>query len=154
MSLIFFSSVSINICATSSSSYSFTKCKWFLRIECIIKTLYEVTKFAADVFLILLGVALVRVWLACWQLWCEGLKICIYYKWNPHWSIVILKRYFRFLFGKFNFYSCFRWFKYSWWDANDFSVLKVLRHLKHTCLTWLFFYVCKDNSLLISLIQQ
>ena len=32
--------------------------------------------------------------------------------------------------------------------------LKVLRHLKHTCLTWPSFDVCKDNSLPISLIQQ
>ena len=44
--------------------------------------------------------------------------------------------------------------QYSWWDANDFSELKVLRHLKHTCLTWPCFDVCTDNSLLISLIQQ
>ena len=35
------------------------------RIECVVKTLYVVTKYAGDVFLILLGVALVRVWLAC-----------------------------------------------------------------------------------------
>ena len=44
--------------------------------------------------------------------------------------------------------------QYSWWDANDFSELKVLRHLKHTCQTCSYYDVCKDNSLLISLIQQ
>ena len=87
----------------------FYKSNWFLIIECIIKTLYVVTKSAGDVFLLPLGVALVRVWLTCWQLWCAGFKICIYHKWNPHWSIVILKRYFRSLFGKFNFDS-FVWF--------------------------------------------
>ena len=38
---------------------------WLLRLECIVKTLYVVTKSAGDVFLILLGVALLRVWLAC-----------------------------------------------------------------------------------------
>ena len=43
----------------------FYKSNSFLRIECIVKTLYVVTKSAGDVLLILLGVALVRVWLAC-----------------------------------------------------------------------------------------
>ena len=85
------------------------KNNWFLWIECIVKTLYVISKSAGGVFLIPFGVALVRVWLTCWQLWCEGFKICIYYKWNPHWSIVILKSYFRSLFGKLNFYS-FAWF--------------------------------------------
>ena len=83
--------------------------KLFLRIECVVKTLYVVTKSAGGVFLIPFGVALVRVRLACWQLWCEGFKICIYYKWDPHWPIVIFKRNFRSLFGKFNFDS-FVWF--------------------------------------------
>ena len=41
------------------------KSNWLLRIECIVKTLYVVTKFTKDVFLVLLGVAVVRVWLAC-----------------------------------------------------------------------------------------
>ena len=153
MSLIFFSSVSINICATSSSSFSFTKNNWFLWIECIVKTFYVITKSAGGVFLIPFGVAFVRVWLTCWQLWCEGFKIYIYYKWNPHWSIVILRRYFRSLFWSSIFIaSCD--LQYSWWDANDFSELKVLRHLKHTCLTWPCFDVCKDNSFLISLINS
>ena len=43
----------------------FYKSNWFLRIECIVKTLYVVTKSAEDVFLIPFGVALVRVWLTC-----------------------------------------------------------------------------------------
>ena len=85
------------------------KSNWFLRIEYIVKTLYVVAKSAGDVFLILLRVALIRVWLACWQLWREGFKICIYYTWEPHWPIVIFKTYFRSLFGKFNF-DCFIWF--------------------------------------------
>ena len=87
----------------------FYKSNWFLRIECVIKILYVVTKSAWGVFLIPFGVALVRVWLASRQLWCEGFKICLYYKCNPHWTIVILKRYFGSLFGKFNFDS-FVWF--------------------------------------------
>ena len=37
----------------------------FLRIECIVKALYVVTKSAGGVFLIPFGVALVRVWLTC-----------------------------------------------------------------------------------------
>ena len=77
--------------------YIFYKNKWLLRM---------VTKSAGDVFLILLGVVLVRVWLACWQQWREGLKkISIYNKWDWHWPIVIFKRYFRSLFVKFNCYS-------------------------------------------------
>ena len=83
----------------------FYKSNSLLRIECIVKTLYVVTKFAGDVFLILPGVALVRVWLTCSQLWREGFKISIYNKWDSHLPIVIFKRYFRSLFGKFNFYS-------------------------------------------------
>ena len=43
---------------------SFTKLTFYI-IECIVKTLYVVTKSAGDVVLILLGVALLRVWLAC-----------------------------------------------------------------------------------------
>ena len=85
------------------------KRNWFLRIESIVKTLYVATKSTESVFLIILGVALVRVWLACWQLWREGFKICIYNKWDSNWPIVIFKRYFRSLFGKFNFYG-FVWF--------------------------------------------
>ena len=42
----------------------FHKSNWLLRIECIVITLYVVSKSARDVFLIVLGVALVRVWLA------------------------------------------------------------------------------------------
>ena len=80
----------------------FYKSNWFFRLECIIITLYVVTIFAGDVFPILLGAALVR---ACWQLRCEGFKICIYYKCNPHWSIAILKRYFCSVLGKFDFES-------------------------------------------------
>ena len=87
----------------------FYKSNGLLRIECIVKTLYVVTKSAEVVFLILFGVALLRVWLACWQLWREGFKISIYNKWDSHWPIVILKRYFWSLFGKFNF-DCFVWF--------------------------------------------
>ena len=85
------------------------KSNWWLWIECVVKTLYVVTQSAGGVFLISFGVALVRVWLSCWQLWCEGFKISIYYKWDPHWPIVIFKIYFRSLFGKFNFDS-FVWF--------------------------------------------
>ena len=62
----------------------FYKSNWLLRIACIVKTLYVVTKSAGDVFLILLGLALLRVWLECRQLWCEGFKICIYNKWDSH----------------------------------------------------------------------
>ena len=87
----------------------FYKSNWLLTIECIVKTLYVVTKFAGRVFLILIGVSLLRVWLTCWQLWCEGFKISIYNEWDSHWPIVIFKRYFKFLIGKFNFYS-FVWF--------------------------------------------
>ena len=90
-------------------SIFFYKNNWFLWIECIVKTFYVVTKSAGGMFLIPFDVALIRVWLTCWQLWCEGFKICIYYKCNLHGSIVILKRYFRSLFGKFNLYS-FVWF--------------------------------------------
>ena len=43
----------------------FYKSNWFLRIECVIKTLYVVTKSAGGVFLIPFGIVLVRVWLAC-----------------------------------------------------------------------------------------
>ena len=63
------------------------------------------------------------------------------------------KRYFRSLFGKFNFHSLMR-FTILMMRCNDFSELKVLRHLKHTCLTWPCFDVCNDNNLLIYLIQQ
>ena len=42
----------------------FYKSNWLLRIECVIKTLYVLTKSAGDVFLIRLGLALLRVWLA------------------------------------------------------------------------------------------
>ena len=87
----------------------FYKSNWILRIECIVKTLYVVTKATGDVCLLLLGVAVVRVWLACWQLRCEGFKISIYSKWDSHWPIVIFKRHFRSLFGKFNF-DGFVWF--------------------------------------------
>ena len=90
-----FSSVSINICATSSSLNCFTKVTGGWEESVTSKTLYVVTKSAGDVFLILLGVALLMVWL----------KISIYNKWDPHWPIVIFKRYFRSLFGKFNFYN-------------------------------------------------
>ena len=62
----------------------FYKSNRFLRIECIVKTLYVVAKSAGGVFLIPFGVAVVRVWLTCWQLWREGFKISIYYKWDPH----------------------------------------------------------------------
>ena len=43
----------------------FYKSNWLLRIECIVKTLYVVTKSAGVVFLMLLGVALRRIWLTC-----------------------------------------------------------------------------------------
>ena len=62
----------------------FYKSNWLLRIVCIVKTLNVVTKSAGNVFLILIGVALLRVWLACRQFWSEGLKICIYNKWDSH----------------------------------------------------------------------
>ena len=39
----------------------FYKGYWLLRIECIIKTLYVVTKSTGDVFLILISVALLRI---------------------------------------------------------------------------------------------
>ena len=120
----------------------FYKSNWLLRIECIVKTLYVVTKSAKDVFLILNGVALFRVWLACWRLWRKGFKIRVYNKWDLHWSIVIFKRYFSSFFGKFNLYSCV-WFTILMVDANDFSELKVLRHRKNTCLTCPCFDVCK-----------
>ena len=84
----------------------FYKSNWFLRIESVIKTLYLVTKSAGGVFLIPFAVALVRVWLTCWQLWREG--FIIYNKWDTNWPIVICKRYFRSLFGKFNVYSFVR----------------------------------------------
>ena len=42
----------------------FYKSNWFLRIECIVKTLYVITKSIGDMFLILPCVALVRDWLA------------------------------------------------------------------------------------------
>ena len=59
----------------------FYKSNWFLRIECVIKTLYVVTKSAGGVFLIPYGVALVRVWLTCWQLWREGSKSAYTINW-------------------------------------------------------------------------
>ena len=153
MSLIFCSSVSINICATSSSLKFFYKSNWFLRIECIVKTLYVITKSTVGGFLILLGIALVRVWLACWRLWCEEFKIRIYNNWTRIDLLWFLKDIFDPSSGSSIFIASYD-LQYSWWEANDFSELKVLRHLKHTCLTWPCFDVCKDNSLLISLIQQ
>ena len=42
----------------------FYKSNWLLRIECVVKTLYVVTK-SAGVFLIPFGVDLGRVWFAC-----------------------------------------------------------------------------------------
>ena len=149
---MFFSSVSLNICATSSS-FNSLKNNWFLRLECIVRTLYVVTIYAVGVFLILLGVALVWLWLACWQLWCEVIKICMYNKWDSYWDIVILKYIFDPSSGSSILIASYD-LQCACWDDNDFSELKVLRHLKHTCLICPCFDVCKDNSLLISLIQQ
>ena len=81
--------------------------------------------------------------------WYNFCQICIYYKWDSHWSIVICKRYFRSLLGKFILIVSYE-LQYSWWDTNDFSELKVLRHLKHTYLAWPCFDVFKYYSLLIS----
>ena len=43
----------------------FYKSYWLLKIECVIKTLYVITKSVGDMFLKMLGVALLRVCLAC-----------------------------------------------------------------------------------------
>ena len=43
----------------------FYNSNWFLRIECIIKTHYVVTKSAGDVLLILIGIAFLEIWLVC-----------------------------------------------------------------------------------------
>ena len=146
MSLIFFLSVSINICATSSSLKN-----WFLRLECIVKTRYVVTKCAGNVFLILLGVALVRVW---WHVDRCGVKDS-----NSAYTIngtrIDILRFLKDIFDPSSGSSIFIAscdLQFSWWDANDFSELKVLRHLIHICLTRPCFDVCKDNRLLISLI--
>ena len=101
----------------------FYKSNRFLRIECVVKTL----------------------------MW--GFKISIYYKWDPHWPIVIFKYIFVPPLGS-SILMAWCDIQYSWWDANDLSEEKVIRHLKHTCLTWPSFDVCKDNSLLIYLMHQ
>ena len=79
------------------------KSNWLLRIECIVKTLYVVTKSAGNLFLILIGVAsqsLVGMLIVVvWRI--QNLPI----QWDWHWPILIFKRYFRSLFGKLNFYS-------------------------------------------------
>ena len=131
----------------------FYKNNWFLWKECIVKTFYVLTKSAGGVFLIPFGVALIRVWLTFWQLWCEGFKICIYHKWNPHWPIVILKRNFRSLFRKFNF-DCFVWFTIFMMRCYWFLGFESIKTSKTHMSKWPSFDVCKDNSLLISLIQQ
>ena len=79
----------------------FYKSNWFLSIECVIKTLYMVTTSAGGAFLIPFRVALVRFWLACWQLWCKGFQIFleVFYQyvqrfflldlmlvWSPIWN--------------------------------------------------------------------
>ena len=133
ISLVFFSSVYKYLCNIIIIKF-FYKSNWLLRIECIVKTLYVVTKSAGVVFLILLDVALIRVCLACWQLWCEGFKISLYNKWDSHWPIVLFKRDFRSLFGKFNFDS-FVWFTIlmitCWWFLGNESI----KTSNHTCLT-------------------
>ena len=150
---MFFSSVSINIFCNIVVVKFFYKSNWLLRIECIVKTLYVVTKFTGFVFLILICVALLRIWLAYWQLWCKGIKISIYNKWAHIDLLWFLKDIFDPFSGS-SFLIASNDLQYSWWDANDFSELKVLRHLKHTRLTGPCLNVCKDNSILISLIQQ
>ena len=111
----------------------FYKSNWVMRIECIVKTLYVVTKFTEDVFLILLGVALVRVWLTCWQRGVKDSQSAYTINGTRIELLWFLKDIFDPSSGSSIFIaSCY--LKYSWWDANDLSELKVLRHPKHTCL--------------------
>ena len=114
----------------------------FLRIESIVKTLYVITKSAGGVFLIPFGVALVRVWLTCWQLWCEGFKTSIHYKLDPHWPIVIVKIYFRSLpisvpsnWRLFMFFEVPYEYIHSFRIRSFFSTgfnTRVIAHLKHS----------------------
>ena len=62
---MFFSSASINIYANIIIVKFFCKSNWLLRIKCIVKTLYVVTKCAGNVFLTLLGAAILETWWAC-----------------------------------------------------------------------------------------
>ena len=129
----------------------FYKSNWLLRIECIVKTLYVVTKSAGDVFQILLSVALLRVWLA----YCGVKDSKSAYTINV--TRIDLVWFLKDIFDPFSGSSILIAsydLQYSWWDANDFSELNVLKHLNDTYLTYPCFDVCKDNSLLISLIQQ
>ena len=108
----------------------FHKRTQLLSIECVVKTIEVVTKSAEDVFLIVLGVALLRVWLACRQLGVKDSKsaytingTCIDLSWSLKYTFVPS------LGSSILIASCD--LQYSWWDANDISVWKVLRHLKH-----------------------
>ena len=127
----------------------FYKSNWFLRIECIVKTFYVVKKSSGDVFLILISVALSE---CSWHVDSCGVKDSksAYTINGTRVDLLwVLKDIFHPSLGSSIFIaSCD--LQYSWWDANDFSELKVLRHPKHTCLTWPCFDVCKDDSLLIS----
>ena len=124
-----------------------------MSIECIVRTLYMITKYAGDMLLILLCVALSRVLLACWQLWREGFKISIYNKWDSQWPIVISKRYFQSLFGKFNLYSLI-WFTIPMTRCLGFLWIESVKTSKARLANMLMFWSFKDNSLLIFLLQH
>ena len=87
----------------------FYKSNWMIRIECIVKALYMVTKYIGDVFLILLGVTVSGFGWHVDSCGAKDSKSAYTNKWDSHWPTAIFKRYFRSLFGKFNFY-CFVWF--------------------------------------------
>ena len=133
----------------------FYKSNWFLRMECVVKTLYVVGKCTGDVFLILLGVALVRGRLACTavqhvhaNMYSCGVKDskAVY---TINGTRIDLLWFLKDIFDPSSGSSIFIAscdLQYSWWEANDFSELKVLRHLKHTCQTWTCFDVFGKKS--------
>ena len=108
----------------------FYKRNWFLRLECIVKTLYVVGKSTGDVFLILIGVALLRVWLTFDSCGVKDSKSEYTINVTRIDLLWFLKVIFDPSLGRTIFIaSCD--LQYSWWDANDFSELKLLRYLRH-----------------------
>ena len=135
MSLMFFSNVSINICSSSSSLQS----NWLLRIECVIKTLYAVTKSAGMCF----WYCLVYLFSGSfWHIDSSGVKdsnsaytingICT--------DLLFLKDIFDPSSGSSIFIASYELQYAMLWDASHSFQLKILKHRKHTYLAWPFFW--------------
>ena len=107
----------------------FHKSNWLLRIECVIKTLYVVTKSAGDMSLILLVAEF------GWHVDSSMNDSKLAHTINGTRTDLLwfLKDIFDSSSGSSNCIASYD-LQYSWWDASDSFELKVFRHRNHTYL--------------------